>query len=204
MRKAIIARANGADRVLPFRYIAAARACPQLEPAIDQALSESISESPVFGGKTFILVDISGSMDEKLSAKSDLRRVDAACALASMLNGDRRVFSFSNHVKEVPPRFGMAGVDAISKSQSHGGTELFGAIREVQKLGKHDRMIVITDEQAFGGQGRGSMPAPACEHAYVINVASAKNGVGYGAWTHIDGFSEAVLRFIRAHEAPEL
>jgi 60 kDa SS-A/Ro ribonucleoprotein len=31
---------------------------------------------------------------------------------------------------------------------------------------------------------------------YLINVASNKNGVGYGAWTHIDGFSEGVLRFI--------
>jgi hypothetical protein len=31
----------------------------------------------------------------------------------------------------------------------------------------------------------------------MINVASAKNGVGYGSdWNHIDGFSEGVLRWI--------
>lgn len=35
---------------------------------------------------------------------------------------------------------------------------------------------------------------------YVINVASFKNGVGYGAWTHIDGWSEAVVEYIRAYE----
>jgi hypothetical protein len=34
----------------------------------------------------------------------------------------------------------------------------------------------------------------------MINVASAKNGVGYGAWTHIDGFSESVLDFIQMTE----
>ena len=34
----------------------------------------------------------------------------------------------------------------------------------------------------------------------MINVASARNGVGYGPWVHIDGFSEAVLRFIVEHE----
>lgn len=30
----------------------------------------------------------------------------------------------------------------------------------------------------------------------MINVASAKNGLGYGKWTHIDGFSENVIRFL--------
>jgi 60 kDa SS-A/Ro ribonucleoprotein len=35
----------------------------------------------------------------------------------------------------------------------------------------------------------------------MVNVASARNGVGYGPWTRIDGFSEAVLEFIREHEA---
>ena len=40
------------------------------------------------------------------------------------------------------------------------------------------------------------MPDPAAPRAYMVNVASARNGVGYGRWTHIDGFSEAVLRFI--------
>jgi hypothetical protein len=27
-------------------------------------------------------------------------------------------------------------------------------------------------------------------------VASNRNGVGYGQWTHIDGFSEAVVEYI--------
>jgi len=31
----------------------------------------------------------------------------------------------------------------------------------------------------------------------MINVASNKNGVGYRKpWTHIDGFSEAIFRYI--------
>jgi 60 kDa SS-A/Ro ribonucleoprotein len=39
------------------------------------------------------------------------------------------------------------------------------------------------------------------KQAYLINVASAKNGVGYGKpWCHLDGFSEGVLRFILAYE----
>ncbi len=34
----------------------------------------------------------------------------------------------------------------------------------------------------------------------MINVASYRNGVGYGRWTHLDGFSEQVLRYIAEYE----
>jgi hypothetical protein len=36
--------------------------------------------------------------------------------------------------------------------------------------------------------------------AYMINVASYRNGVGYGRWVHLDGFSEQVLRYIAEYE----
>jgi hypothetical protein len=43
------------------------------------------------------------------------------------------------------------------------------------------------------------VPAPSGK-GYLINVASYKNGVGYGKWIHIDGWSEAVIEYIRALE----
>lgn len=196
VRDAILARKNGAERVLPFRYVAAARACSQMEPAIDQALSEAISGLPVLPGETAVLVDISGSMRANLSAKSDLTRLDAAAALASIIHGNLRVLSFSDGIVEVPPRRGMAGVDAIIKSQPHGSTYLGAAIAVVNQNIRYDRLIVITDEQSHD-----RVPAPIGKKAYMINVASAKNGVGYGPWVHIDGFSERVLSFIHEHEA---
>ncbi|WP_343683415.1 TROVE domain-containing protein [Asticcacaulis sp.] len=194
VKAAILAR-RGADRVLPFRYIAAARAAPRFEPWLDQALSETILEQPVFTGRTIVLVDVSGSMDGRLSAKSDLTRMDAAATLAAIIPGEVRVFTFSNGVVEVPPRRGMAGVDAIIRSQSHGGTELGKAVTKINGI-KHDRLIVITDEQSSD-----RVPQPVAKQAYMINVASYRNGVGYGgAWTHIDGFSENVLSYIRERE----
>lgn len=202
VRNAIIAR-KGAKFVLPFRYVAAARAAPQFEPAIDQALSEAVSEIGILSGRTIVLVDVSGSMDAKLSAKSDLTRVDAAATLASILHGDRRVFTFSHQLVEVPPRHGMAGVDAIIRSQAHGGTELIGAVAHINTM-PTDRLIVITDEQAAQDTMFGRLPAPTAKRAYMINVASDKNGIGYGnGWTHIDGFSESVLRYIAEVEAEE-
>lgn len=195
IRDAILAR-KGAHRVLPFRYVAAARACPQLEPAIDQALLAAIGDLPELPGLTIVLVDVSGSMDAQLSAKSDMRRIDAAAALASIVRcADLRVFTFSMDTVLVPPRRGMAGVDVVIRSQLHGGTYLGGAMNKMNMV-PHDRIIVITDEQSHD-----RVPDPVARHAYMINVASARNGVGYGRWTHIDGFSEQVIRFIVAHEA---
>ena len=204
--EAILAR-RGASRVLPFRYVAAARAAPRFERWVDEALMESVLQGPVFPGRTVVLVDVSQSMTGRLSARSDLSRMDAAAALASVIPGDLRVFTFSDRVVEVPARRGMAGVDAVIRSQPHHGTALFDAVAEINGRVAYDRLIVITDEQAtdpsrFGYWIRGtvsSMPDPKGK-GYVINVASARNGVGYGKWVHIDGFSEAVLSYIREAE----
>lgn len=194
VKAAIVARQGGAQRVLPFRYVAAARAAPQFEPALDQSLCEAIADLPVNPGKTIVLVDVSDSMSEKLSKKSDMTRMDAAAALAAIIPGDLRVFTFSDEVVEVAPRRGMAGVDAIVKSQLHSGTALGEAVRRILRI-PHDRLIVITDEQS-----RDAVPNPTAKHSYMVNVAANKHGVGYDRWTHIDGFSEGVLRFIREIE----
>ena len=100
----------------------------------------------------------------------------------------------------MPARRGFALRDAIDASQRHNGTYLGKAVEELNRRTEHnpneryDRLIVITDEQSHD-----SVPKPAGK-GYVINVASYKNGVGYGAWTHIDGWSESVIEYIRALE----
>lgn len=62
----------------------------------------------------------------------------------------------------------------------------------------YDRLIVISDEQAHD-----RVPSPTGK-GYMINLASYKNGVGYGKWTHIDGWSEAVIEYIRELEASDI
>ncbi|UTC29468.1 RNA-binding protein [Brevundimonas phage vB_BpoS-Bambus] len=203
---AAIRARKGADRVLPFRFTAAARYAPSFERALDDALVASINQAEPFTGSTVVMVDVSYSMRNKLSGKSDLTRMDAAATLASILPGDVRVVTFSNGLVEVPARKGMAGVDAVIRSQPHNGTALAQAVDVVNRQFACDRLIVITDEQANGAlsstMGGGRLPAPKAGKAYMINVASHQNGVGYGnGWVHIDGFSESVLRYIREVEA---
>lgn len=61
-----------------------------------------------------------------------------------------------------------------------------------------NRFIVLTDEQSNDEVG-----SPGCDKAYMINVAAFKNGVGYGKWTKIDGWSEAVIDYIIQSEKEE-
>ncbi len=181
------------ERVLPFRFIAAARFAPNLEPELEEAMFRCLTDKSKIKGTTVLMVDVSGSMDASISSKSDLQRIDAACALAMLareLCEHVNVVTFSQSVVQVPPRRGFALRDAIVQSQSHGGTYLGAAVTAIMH-NQFDRLIVISDEQAHD-------PVPDVgRKSYMINVASNKNGVGYGAWTHIDGWSEAVLDFIK-------
>lgn len=200
VQRAILAR-KGAQNVLPFRYIAAVRAAPQFASQLNTALLACVQGSPKLPGRTAVLVDVSGSMNAPLSDKSDLRRIDAAAALASVINGDSvRTFVYANNAVEVPTYQGLPGVDQIVRKVG-GGTDLARGIQAVDKT-EYDRLIVITDEQAQTYQ----TPAPKVPGArcYLINVASAQNGVGYGApWIHLDGFSEHVIRWIAALEGEQ-
>jgi len=184
-------------RVLPFRFLAAARYAPQWEEALEQAMLKCVAETEKLPGKTIVLVDVSGSMTAPLSRRSEMQRTDAAYGLAVLLREIAEkvaVYSFSDNLVEVPARRGFALRDAIDVSQRHNSTQLGNAVEKLNRNEKCDRLIVITDEQAHD-----KVPAPRGK-GYLINVASYKNGVGYGKWMHIDGWSEAVIEYIRALE----
>lgn len=209
------------DRVLPYRFIAAAKAVPRFEDVVEPIMLKSVEKHPKMKGHTVLLVDVSGSMDSPLSGKSDLMRLEAVYGLAILLREiceEVTIYSFSEYLKLIPSRRGFALRDAINKSQSHGGTPLGEAIDSIyadkgvsvrpngyygyksyvgQGL-KPDRLIVITDEQACD-----TVHTPKTGVGYMINVASYKHGVGYGKWNHVDGFSEAVIDWIMQYEALE-
>jgi len=190
-------RSMNAVRVLPFRFLAAARYAPQWEEAIEQAMLKCVAGAEKLPGRTVVLVDVSGSMTAPLSRRSEMQRTDAAYGLAVLLReiGEKAaVYSFSDDLAAVPARRGFALRDAIDASQLHNSTQLGKAVEKLNQAERYDRLIVITDEQAHDSvaepKGKG----------YVINVASYKNGVGYGKWTHIDGWSESVVEYIRTLE----
>lgn len=190
-----------AERVLPFRFISAAKYAPRLEDALEQAMFRCLAEQPKLSGKTALLIDHSGSMQQPVSAKSEISRFDAAAALAMILRetAERcRVFTFSDRLVEVPPRRGFALVQAVREVINPTWTLLGAAVRKVYELYPEcDRILVVTDEQSA------DRPPHPQGHGYIINVAGFKNGIAYGPWVSIDGWSEAVLEYVRASEAEE-
>ncbi len=193
---------KGVARALPFRFVTAARYAPKLEDAIDEAMLKGISGLEKLPGATGLVVDMSGSMDYRLSGKGEATRMDAAAGLAILLREKSEEFaiaSFSDTCVELPSRRGFALRDAIAKSQAHSGTYLKRALTQLHEKAdwrKVDRLIVITDEQSHDG----ILPAWTAR-AYVLNVAPYKPGISYGnGWTHIDGWSERVVDYIAGVE----
>lgn len=184
------------ERVLPFRFISAARYAPELEPELEEAMFKCLEGKEKIEGTTILMVDVSGSMNTAISDKSDLSRVDAACGLAMLLREVCEhcvIATFSDNLVQVPTRRGFALRDAIIQSQTHNGTALGMAVSRMGTQAS-DRIIVISDEQS-------NDPVPDLKRkAYMINVASAKNGVGYGAWFHLDGWSEAIVDYLLEFE----
>jgi 60 kDa SS-A/Ro ribonucleoprotein len=185
-----------AERVLPFRFLAAARYAPQWEAELQQAMFRALKEQARLPGKTVLMVDVSGSMDAQLSRRSEMRRTDAAYGLAVLLREIAEqvsIYTFSDKLVRVPSRQGFALRDELHASQPHGSTYLSRALQGIEE--KYDRLIVITDEQSHD-----AVPDPS-PRGYMLNVASYQNGVAYGAWMHIDGWSDSTVEYIRAAES---
>jgi 60 kDa SS-A/Ro ribonucleoprotein len=224
------------ERVLPFRFITAARYAPTLEPELERAMFRCLAGIPKLKGKTALVVDTSPSMwGAKVSAKSEMDRFEAAAALAILareLCSDIAVYAFNEKAYVVPARRGFALRDALS--QTKGSASCGGLAVEMANKAGYDRIIVLTDgqwhysnlqtmqphipsqvssywgayasvpgqQQHLHGEGNAIAvsPPPLTEKAYMINVASYQRGVGYGKWTSIDGWSEAVLDYVSEAE----
>ncbi len=205
------------DRVLPFRFLVAAKHAPDFEPSIEEAFFRCCSQQTKLPGKTILIIDVSGSMYESpISNYSQADRAIVACSLAILAremcekpyiyatagNDGLRIHA----TQKVYPRRGFALSDAVyglCRPLDGGGIFLKQVMDYVyEKEQTADRIIVITDEQDCGV---GSADSPLRANAfgktnYLINVASARNGIGYDKWTHIDGWSDSVIRYIQEIE----
>lgn len=185
------------ERVLPYRFIAAARHAPNFAEELERLMFKNLAQVETLTGQTVLLVDVSESMDHPISAKSEMLRADAAAGLsilARQVCENVRILTFSDNVVAVPNYRGLALAKAIDDSQKHRSTHLGLAIEVINRTLQYERLIVFTDEQSSD-----KVPNPK-GRAYCVNVASAKPGVGYGEWNHIDGWSAAVIDYIREYE----
>lgn len=149
------------SRQLPMRFLSAYRAAPSLRWAhsLEKAITHSLANVPQLKGRTLILVDTSGSMHAGFSKDGTLMRWDAAAVFGIALGSrceQASVVSFSGGwgtaaTKVFPLQRGESLLRSVDRWKSSGyflggGTETAAAIQA--HLRGHDRLVILTDEQA--------------------------------------------------------
>ena len=202
--------------LLPINFISAARAVPGWEREIEDLMLRCLGETKKLAGRTILVVDVSGSMHQGVSAKSEMTPLDISAALAMLAtevcssialyatagNDGTRIHETAG----LAPRRGFAIMDQIREAYAHmGGGGIFTRqcleyIREHEREDP-DRIVVFSDSQDCDLPGR-QLPAPFGKTNYIVDVSAHTRGINYdGVWTaEISGWSEKFLQYIAALE----
>jgi hypothetical protein len=199
------------SRQLPMRFLSAYRAAASVRWAwpLEQALGHSLRNIPQLGGRTLILVDTSTSMDAPFSKDGTLMRWDAAVSFGLALATRCEkvdVVSFSTGTKAFPIEPGESVLRGIERWQKSGfffggGTETQASLR--RHFAGHDRVLILTDEQAAWGTPVGH-DLPNSTSLYTWNLAGYKmghNASGSGNRHTFGGLTDAAFRMIPLLEA---
>lgn len=170
------------SRQLPLRFLAAHRHAPSLRwgAALEQALSASLSGVPELPGRTLVLVDRSGSMTwGRLSRDGTISFADGAGVFGAALalraqRSDLVVFGSGSAV--VPLRRGDSVLRIAAAMGDLGGTDTARAVR--RHYAGHDRVVIITDEQASWSGGDPTSAVPRRVPVYTFNLAGYRYGHG--------------------------
>lgn len=178
------------SRQLPMRFLSAYRATRDSGtvtawgPVIEQALNLSLAAVPELGGRTLVLVDLSGSMRFPMSDRSGLNRADAAavfaaavarrCSAATLYGFDDKLYRF-----DFTPTDSLLPMASAIAGTGGGGTATGSAIQASYQ--GHDRIIIVTDEQAGASWGH-----------QTVSVEDALKAAGVPSYTwNIGGYQVA-------------
>ncbi|AUG79034.1 RNA-binding protein [Kitasatospora sp. MMS16-BH015] len=195
------------SRQFPFRYLAAYRHAPSLRwgHALETALGHSLANVPALPGRTLVLVDRSGSMFDRASGQSELNRADSAAVFGTALAlraEQAELVQFGSGSAVVQLGRGESVLRVLERFGNLGGTETARALREHYR--GHDRVVIVTDEQAYGHLGDPLAAVPAQVPVYTWNLAGYRTGhtPAGGAHRHtFGGLSDAAFRLIPLLEA---
>lgn len=197
------------SRQFPFRFLAAYNAAPSLRWswALEKALNASLSNVPSMPGRTLILVDRSGSMFGSISQRSGLNRADSAAIFGTALAvraASADLVEFGTSHRPVRVSAGASVLAVLKEFTSMGGTNTAEAVRSNYRA--HDRVVIVTDEQAWGGY-YGADPlgqVPVNVPIYTWNLAGYEHGhgpSGEGQRHTFGGLTDAAFRMIPLLEA---
>jgi hypothetical protein len=198
------------SRQLPFRFYSAYLNAPSLRwaHALETALDLCLPNIPEFTGRTLVLVDTSASMTNSMSGKSSMSCVQgaalfgAAVALKNTAGADLYHFATGTEKIGIPKGGSVLKLTAhIQQLIGHvgHGTQMAGAIRAA--YAGHDRVLLFSDMQAFGGYGSEGVAASVPPHVpvYAFNLAgysASPMPTGSAARFDIGGLSDQTFKLI--------
>ncbi|WP_030340046.1 TROVE domain-containing protein [Streptomyces sp. NRRL S-1022] len=196
------------SRQFPFRYLAAHRHAPSQRwaAALERALGHSLANVPSLPGRTLILVDRSDSMFwDTVSERSRLTRADAAAVFGTALAlraEQADLVEFGWNSARVPFEPGEPVLEVLQRFRGLGGTYTAKAVRTHYR--RHDRVLIVTDEQAAPyDPGGPADPVPADVPVYTWNLAGYRPAHGpTGPHRHtFGGLTDAAFRMVGLVEA---
>jgi 60 kDa SS-A/Ro ribonucleoprotein len=211
-------------RALPYQLMAAhaasARDVPdRIRQSLERAMEVSVRNVPRLPGKTWVFVDVSGSMQSPVTghragATTAVRCVDVAALMAAAVlrrNPDAEVIAFHDRVVEarLNPRDSVMTNARLLASLPSGGTNCSAPMAELNRRKEHaDTVIYVSDNESWidgrHGQGRatGTMQEwtrlqGRCPRAKLVCIDiqpnSTTQAVDREDILNVGGFSDAVF-----------
>jgi hypothetical protein len=178
------------SRQLPYRWLSAYRevANDRWKVPLGMALDAAVLNIPKLTGRTLILIDTSASMSNMgYSARSKVMPVHAAALFGVALahkcgSSNVDLCGFADGVFRHPVPAGGSVLNTVNAfSQRIGevghGTRTAPALKAT--YAGHDRVVILTDEQAFNGGWHGNVSdqVPAHIPIYAFNLAGYEKGM---------------------------
>ena len=213
------------SRQLPFRYLSAYKELENIGgsrvfDALENAVEASVENMPKLEGTTVIAVDVSGSMDNTISAKSKVRCYEMAMLLGLMANkicDNSYFYIFNNSIEKYAVSHRSGILTTAIRWSCGGGTNMYLPFQKMLDDHIHaDRVIILSDNECNSGGGyysRKPVQAIADEFrkvsgkdiwVHAIDLQGYGTQQFHGAKTNIiAGWSEKVFEFIKLAEQGE-
>ena len=147
------------SKQLPFRFLSAYRNLPddkwdskRAREALEKAADASVENLPKIPGKTIIAIDVSGSMRQQISGKSDIRCADIAVLLGLIANRiceNAMIMSFDDSLYKFDVSHRAGILETTDNFTPHGGgTNMYLPFEYIldRKI-QADRIIVLSDNE---------------------------------------------------------